>query len=185
MRITTPLAFCVVMLFVAGLVTANDENHPDTLMIQSIELEKAGPVAMQISFVNDEELAALTIPLAIVGDGFQIDSLSFAGSRVEYLKMRPVTIADDRQTVVFGAICMTEDYIPTGKGLMATLFLSPTPDAKKSECLVDTTTIGPASALFTKTNSASFVPKFSAGKVAVKSKAVKKTTEEKPDSKDN
>jgi hypothetical protein len=143
-----------------------DDNTPDTLYIDRVYTEKGAQVALKVDFVNDEELAALTIPLSIVGDLYLIDSVSFIGSRVEYLKMRPVTIYEGKKQVVFGAICMTEDYIQPGRGLMATVYLSPSNTAKEKYCMVDTTTLGPASLLFTKISSASFIPEFIPGMVS-------------------
>jgi hypothetical protein len=156
---------------------AGEKNLPDTLMIDNTQVVKGNKVAVKVNFVNDQELAALTIPIGIVGDWFLIDSVSFVGSRVEYLKMRPVTIAENHKDIVFGAICMTEDYIPVGKGLLATLYLSPTESAKSESCKIDTTTVGPASVLFTLKNSASFVPEFRAGTVSFKEAETKKPSD--------
>jgi hypothetical protein len=166
MRIITHMVSLVCLLLLTSAIIANDENLPDSLIIEEINYENNAKMAVNINFVNDQELAALTIPLAIVGKGIGIDSVSFAGSRVEYLKMRPVTIAKEKREVVFGAIVMTEEYIPPGKGLLATLYLS-SDSTKSSGCIIDTTTIGPASVLFTKISSASFVPSFRAGSVSV------------------
>lgn len=168
MRILTLLAFVACTILTASVTMANDDNIPDTLMISRIQVEKGAKIALTVEFVNDQELAALTIPLSLNGGLYLIDSVSFVGSRVEYLKMRPVTIAEDRTEVVFGAICMTEDYIAPGRGLMATLHLSPAKSAKEDLCVVDTTTIGPASVLFTKTDSKSFVPEFLPGMITFK-----------------
>jgi hypothetical protein len=142
-----------------------DGNVPDTLMIERIEAGAGAGVALKIRFFNDEELAALTIPLSLKGTGYTIDSVSFTGSRIEYLSMRPVTIKKNKKDIVFGAIVMTEDYIPAGQGLMATLYLSPTGE-NSEKTVVDTTTIGPASVLFTKISSASFVPQVVSGAVS-------------------
>jgi hypothetical protein len=156
------------MILTASATMANDENMPDTLIISKVQVEKGAKIALTVEFFNDQELAALTIPLSLVGGLYLIDSVSFVGSRVEYLKMRPVTIAENRTDIVFGAICMTEDYIAPGRGLMATLHLSPAKTAKSDFCVVDTTTIGPASVLFTKVDSKSFVPEFTSGMVSFK-----------------
>lgn len=173
MRSLTLLVTFICMVFATSVITANDGNLPDTLMVDRVQVEKGGKAALNVNFVNDEELAALTIPLGLVGDMYLIDSVSFVGSRVEYLKMRPVTIAENRTEVVFGAICMTEDYIPAGRGLMATVFLSPVDSAKSDFCVIDTITMGPASVLFTKVNSASFIPEFQSGMLSLQ-KEVKK-----------
>ncbi len=149
------------ILCLAPVVMANDKNDDgvtDSMVINTVAALKGGKMAVLVEFVNDQELAGLTIPLSVKGSGVKIDSVSFAGSRVEYINTRPVTIDKSGQKVVFGAICMTEDYIAPGRGLMATLYLSG-PDALKPEQItVDTTTIHPAKLLFTKASSASFVP---------------------------
>ncbi len=181
MRTITLLVTLICMALAASVTMANDENQPDTLMIDKIQAEKGASVALKVSFVNDQELAALTIPFVLVGDLYTIDSVSFVGSRVEYLKMRPVTISEDRKQVVFGAICMTEDYIPAGKGSMATLYLSSIEKAKSDFCVIDTVTMGPASVLFTKKDSGSFIPEFqsgliSIGKAAKEEAGIKKST---------
>lgn len=177
MRANAIICLSLVLLFPALLPAAdksaaaakslvdNDKNAPDTLIIEQVAAEPGAGVAVKVQFYNDEELAALTIPLSVKGTGYSIDSVSFAGSRVEYLSMLPVTIKENKKDVVFGAIVMTEDYIPVGRGLMATLYLSPTGKSPEAT-VIDTTTIGPASVLFTKTSSASFVPRFVPGEVS-------------------
>jgi hypothetical protein len=168
LTLLTALACMVLLSAVASAesaISSNDENSPDTLYVGQIQTVKGDKVAVKVDFVNDQELAALTIPLGLVGDLYQIDSVSFVGSRVEYLKMKPVTIAENREDVVFGAICMTEDYIAPGRGLLATLYLSPIASSKSDFCVIDTITMGPASVLFTKISSASFIPEFQAGRI--------------------
>ncbi len=159
----------------AASMAANDGNAPDTLIVERVTADEDAGVALKVQFYNDEELAALTIPLSVKGTGYSIDSVSFAGSRVEYLSMRPVTIKENKKDVVFGAIVMTENYIPVGRGLMATLYLSPAGD-NSEPTTIDTTTIGPASVLFTKASSASFVPRFVSGEVSPKMASGEKTS---------
>jgi hypothetical protein len=153
---------CMLMVMISAsavmAVEDVDDSAPDSILFGSPAPLKAGKTAVRIEFVNDQDLAALTIPIVVKGGGVKVDSLSFAGSRVEYIKTRPVTIKDNGR-VVFGVICMTEEYIGPGRGLMATLYLT-VPDSLKAEQIkIDTTTIHPANLLFTKSNSASFIPK--------------------------
>lgn len=175
MRTVTLTVTFLCLVSLVSLASGNDENMPDSLVIERVEVPPGANAVIKIDFVNDQELAALTIPLSVIGGGMTIDSVSFVGSRVEYLKMRPVTIADNRKDVVFGAICMTEDYVPAGRGLMATLYLSPTDSVKTDLCMIDTTTVGPASVLFTKKDSASFIPEFASGMVTIKAAKAKET----------
>jgi len=179
MRGLTLLFLISVVALAGSYASANDGKSPDSLLIGRVEVESGSGVALEIHFFNDEPLAALTIPVSLAGGGYKIDSISFAGSRVEYLSMRPVTIKENKKDVVFGAIVMTEDYIPAGKGLMATMYLSSAGGKQAETTVVDTTTIGPASVLFTKTSSASFVPKVVPGMISAKKAG--KTEAEKPE----
>lgn len=149
------------VLCLAPVVMANDKNDDnvaDSMVIDNVAVIKGGQMTVRVELVNDQELAALTIPVMVKGNGVKIDSVSFSGSRVEYINTRPVTIDKSGQKVLFGAICMTEDYIAPGRGLMATLYLSGPEALKAEQIAVDTTTVHPAKLLFTKANSASFVP---------------------------
>lgn len=167
MILKTVFVLIIGMAILSGPTFAQDDNQPDSLFIGQLKIERGGTGSIEINFFNDQELAALTIPLQLIGEGFRIDSISFAGSRVEYLKTRPITIGKEGRHVVFGAICMLEEYIQPGKGLMATLYVRALESAKSSSCTIDTTTIGPATVLFTKTNSVSLVPRCTLGKIEI------------------
>lgn len=167
MNFKTVLTLFISIAILSGAVCAQDDNQPDSLFVGQAQIDRGGSASIKIDFFNDQELAALTMPFKVVGDGIKIDSVSFAGSRVEYLKTRPVTIGKDRRHIVFGAICMLEEYIPVGRGLMATLYISAVDSSKTGSYVIDTTTIGPATVLFTKTNSTSFVPRFTSGKIDI------------------
>lgn len=164
-----PLLLTIFLLFCLNTVglAQNDENASDTLLLQMAKATADNRVAVAINFFNDQPLAALTIPLRVVSEGFTIDTVIFADSRVNYLRIRPVTITEDRKGVVFGAICMTEAYIPAGHGLLATMYLKPSGSEMVKECAIDTTTIDPANTLFTKPDSKSFVPVVKMGKIAI------------------
>ncbi len=163
----------ICLVLSVAISAANDDNAPDTLAIGNGAAVKGGQVAVPIHFFNDQDLAALTIPLSVTGDGARIDSVSFVGSRVAYISTKPITVDKGRKKVVFGAICMTEDYIAPGRGLMATIYLTVADTAKADKITIDTTTIHPASLLFTKSNSSSFIPKTIPGLVTVTAAAKK------------
>ena len=155
---SVPTCIICLLLLTAAVCAGTDGNVPDTLYIESLNVTGNGPVAVKIKFSNDEDLAALTIPLALNGTGFKIDTVLYAESRVNYLRMRPITIAEDRQSIIFGAIVMTEAYISAGNGVAATLMLSRTDSMTAGSCVIDTTTMGPTGVLFTKISSESFIP---------------------------
>ncbi len=157
MRVFLVLMLVLCLMATVALAEQKDGGKPDSLFFGQVEI-KDSHAMLPIYFSNDEQLGALTIPLKVSPTGVTFDSVSFAGSRVEYLMTRPVTIGKDSSTVIFGAICMMEDYIPEGKGLMAVLHMTAKDGIKSSDVRVDSTYIHPASLLFTKWNSDSYVP---------------------------
>lgn len=168
---TVMVILCVAgIMLLTSIAAAQDESLPDTLSIGKAVAIKAGQYAVQVNFVNDQNLAAVTIPLIIRGKGATIDSVSFVDSRVAYLSMRPITIAEDRQRVIFGAIQFTESEIPPGKGLLATIYVTLTDLAENGSVEIDTATFGTTSLLFTLPSSESFVPQFIPGPITVSSK---------------
>jgi len=167
MRTVRASAVVMGIMLLVSTSWAQETNKVDSLIVDKVEIEKGGKAAVKVYLVNSQDLAGLTIPLGLAGKGVSIDSLSFAGSRIEYIKMKPVTVAKDKKQVVFGAITMTEDYLPAGRGLMATLYVSADSDFA-GKCVIDTATIGPASVLYTKKDSYNYVPAFSSGSVSLK-----------------
>jgi hypothetical protein len=159
----------------ASDMTVRNHNLPDSLLIEKIEVEKSGQVAVRMELVNSEDLGAVTIPLIIRGEGTKFDSVSFVGSRLEYLATRPVTITGQGRMVIFGAICITEDYIAPGRGLLATLYVDIPDSLENKPIIIDSVTVHPASLLFTRSNSASYLPQFVPGSISV----VKSTDKQK------
>lgn len=173
MRMATLVLCLTCLLFTAQVVTADTKSPADAITIEKVEISQAGTVALKIDFVNSAELGALTIPLRVSDAGTKIDSISFAGGRLAYIKAKPVTIAKDQRQVVFGAICMTEDYIAPGSGHLATVYLSVADPIADKQITVDTITVVPATLLFTKSNSLSYVPEFTAGIISAAKPAAK------------
>lgn len=164
-----PLLLTIALLLCLNVVgmAQTDENASDTLKLYAAKKMADNKVAVMVNFFNDQPLAALTIPLRLSEKGFMIDTVLYTDSRIDYLHTKPITITEDRQKVVFGGICMTEAYIPSGNGLLATLILKPIGNEMGKECGVDTTTIAPANILFTKPDSKSFVPVVQMGKIKI------------------
>ena len=175
MRILVVLLCLIGGSCLASDTTVGDHNLPDSLLIEKVEVEKSGRIAVRIEFVNSEDLGAVTIPLIIRGEGAKFDSVSFVGSRLEYLATRPVTITGQGRMVIFGAICMTEDYIAPGRGLLATLYIDIPDSPENKPIIIDSVTIHPASLLFTRSNSTSYLPQFVRGSITV----VKSTDKQK------
>ncbi len=158
-------ALCATMAFGQG--AANDPGLRDTLYIESVTVDAGQKAVVEINFFSDEELAALTIPLAWTSADITLDSVSYAGSRIAYINTKPYTIYNSNQEVVFGAVVFFEANIAPGSGLMATLYFDVPPGTPDQFVDIDSTTIPPAQLYFTNTNSSNFTPEVFPGTIQI------------------
>jgi hypothetical protein len=152
---------------VMGQGPANDPGIRDTLYVASVQVDAGQQAVVPVTFVNDEELGGLTIPLAWTSPDISLDSVSFVGSRIDYIGTKPLTIHNDQQNVVFGAVVILEEYIQPGSGLMATLYFNVPPGAPDQFVYIDSALVGPAYLLFTLPDSRNFTPEFFQGRIQI------------------
>lgn len=76
-----------------------------------------------------EPAKAMVLPLR-TPVGMHVDSVSWAGSMIDYLANKPVRIANDQNLLLIAAVPVTEPPVPPGKGVLATVYYTMTPDAK-------------------------------------------------------
>jgi hypothetical protein len=150
-----------------GQGPANDPGERDTLYIGSTAVDAGQKAIVEINFFSDEELAALTIPLAWTSADITMDSVSYVGGRVDYLSTKPYTIYNDEQTVVFGAVVILEANIAPGTGLMTTLYFDVPPGTPDQFVYIDSITRPPAELLFTNPDGSSFTPEVTTGLIQV------------------
>ncbi len=146
---------------------AYDPGIRDTMYVSSAEVDPGEKAVIELSFVNDEELGALTIPMKWNSPDISLDSVSFLGSRIAYVGTKPVTIDNDNQTLLFGVIIFLEPNIQPGSGLMATLYFDVPPGTPDQFVTVDSTTIPPAGLLFTNPDATNFIPEFRSGTITI------------------
>jgi hypothetical protein len=111
--------------------------------------------AFELGWQNDQELAAMTYPLKITGNGFemQYDSVSWKG-RAEYFSVKAVRPEDSLQTVVVGFVNdLGQGNPPLEKasGTVATLYYTALAGEKKvgvCDLVVDTVFIAPSNVLY-------------------------------------
>lgn len=162
------ISLTLILLFIPLLVNGTETaSRSDSIIVNDSEAIPGEQAIIKIEMVNSKELGALTIPLIIRLHRAKFDSVSFIGSRVEYWSMKPVTITAEGQLVIFGAICMMEDYLPPGRGLLAELFITVTDSANADPIVIDSTTIHPASLIFAKSDSHTYLPAFVAGRLTI------------------
>lgn len=102
----------------------NDPGNPDSVWFYPSLYyplpSGTGIGFVHIKFVNDDSVAAISMPLIWAGD-LQFDSVTFRDSRVSYLQYKTVNPKPSENKVLIGAVPVEEDLIPPGRGIFATL----------------------------------------------------------------
>jgi hypothetical protein len=133
--------------------------------IDEVNVAKGSSGSFKVHYYGVEEARAMVVPLS-VPQGIHIDSVSYAGSMVEYVSTRPVRIDNDNRTVLFTSIPTTEPNIPAQEGLLATVFFTAGPDAVSG--IIEETFIPPGNYLtYVDTTSSLVEPQFEPGKLTV------------------
>ncbi len=178
MRRVIGLIFIALVILTQGVLCGSEVESSDSLIIRPTVIKPGQSAVIEVDLVNTVELGAFTVPLYIRERRARFDSISFTGSRVDYLSTKPVTITGQGQVVIFGAVCMTEDYIPPGRGLLARLYISSRESLAESSIIIDTLTIHPASLIFAKSDSYTYIPQFIPGEITVEHSADKDKSKE-------
>lgn len=109
----------------------------DAIMtIPDITLAAGESGSFTIQYSGVEPAKAMVVPLKFP-NGFVVDSVSWAGSMVDYLANKPVRIANDQHFVLMAAVPVTEPAVPAEEGLFATVYFHLT-DAAESGVIEET-----------------------------------------------
>ncbi len=176
MRKTVKLLAVIVSLLILAALTgrAQDPNTPDTVYIDSVQTPTSTGV-VPVRFKNDEHLLGIevTLKLNVSPSIIVLDSVSFVGSRVEYLTTRYLTNHPLDTAFTISAFALSEPYIPSGNGLLCRLHFSFSGALDSTLVTIDSTTIFSDSRIFTSTFSDTmsvfFYPQFERGYLYINS----------------
>jgi hypothetical protein len=133
--------------------------------VDAVSVAKGSSGMFKVHYYGVELAKAMVIPLTVPA-GLAIDSVSYAGSMLEYIATRPVRIDNDNHTVLFTAIPTTEPDIPAKEGLLATIYF--TLGANAASGSIEETFVPPGNYLtYVDTASTLVEPQFEPGKVTV------------------
>lgn len=126
-------------------------------------------VAVYMNFSNYEELAGMSAGLTWSSSDVMLDSVSFAGSRVEFIENKITTIDNTAHTLAHGLFRLPpEPLVAAGSGLWATLWFSVDPSAMAQVVTIDTLFIAPGVELmFSDEIGNSIYPQFFAGSITI------------------
>lgn len=153
------------LILTAGIVSAQSDpiGQVDTVTLY-IENLSENKWKLTAHVFNDEELAALEIPLKFTAGIAKlfVDSVSFTGSRIDFFEMKNSRVDTTSQTMKFGGIAYISPNKPplaAGNGEVGTVYFSVRDKRKPGPFAVDTTTFPPNSTLLlVDVNAKSIVP---------------------------
>ncbi|SYZ74121.1 exported hypothetical protein [Candidatus Zixiibacteriota bacterium] len=136
------ITFMTLLLVLSvGSVLAQDSGVPDTLRIDSVKVNQGSQAVVNVNFFNDEMLSVVQVPLHFSSPDISIDSVSFAGSRVNYINNKFVTIESASQQVLIASVVFFESYIPTGDGLFCKIYFNIPNGIPDQKVIIDSMTI--------------------------------------------
>ncbi|MCK4856331.1 MAG: HYR domain-containing protein, partial [candidate division Zixibacteria bacterium] len=159
---------------IAG-ITINLHILPPSVSADSVWVEQGVvgypgmDVAVELTFRNDELLAGMSAGLTWTSADLFLDSVSYFGSRVDYVTTKVTVIDSISRTVALGALVIPpEAQVPIGKGLWSTLWFSVDPAAAAATVTIDTTFIllG-VELIFSDSLANAIYPQFVAGSVII------------------
>ena len=155
----------LLMVTVANGQTLLDYRSTDTLWIDSIATHSGQKAVLNIYFANADTINALDVPLKFTYPDLLIDSVSFAGGRVEG---RFTTIVEINQAAAIihlgGFYFDSEEEVGPGSGLLARIHLT-VPDNYDTRLIPFDTTRDVTSLRFVTKGNVSYIPIFKKGYV--------------------
>lgn len=115
----------LIILAALNSKAAEDPNAPDTVYLDSVQTPGSSAI-VSVYFHNDEPLAGIEVTLKLDTDPSLIvlDSVSFVGSRVEYISVRNVTNHPADSAFSISVLPLSEPLVPVGHGLFCKLHFS-------------------------------------------------------------
>lgn len=160
----TVLTYIAIFLLLPAVSLAQyAKSESDTVWVDSIITHSGQETIMEINFINSDTLKAIDIFLGFDNPELIVDSISFVGSRVPDVFLQLVEIDTNLANIHIGTINFEDEYVPPGKGLFASIFIS-VPDMFEDQQLsFDTAFIQTGALLFVDINHVTSVPVFVAG----------------------
>lgn len=126
-------------------------------------------VPVELNFYNVEALAGMSAGLTWNSEDVTLDSVSYVGSRVDYIMSKITTINNTENTVALGVLRIPpESLVAPGSGLWATLWFSVDASAMPQVVTIDTVFIQPGvELLFNDELANSIYPQFNDGSINI------------------
>ena len=141
----------------------------DTVLVSNEIAYPGEDVGVALTFTNFEELAGMSAGLTWNSSDVNLDSVSYAGSRIAYIGTKITTIDNTANTLALGVLRIPpEPLVAVGTGLWATLWFSVDNAAAAQVVTIDTVFIEPGvELLFNDLAANSIYPQFGAGSITI------------------
>ena len=147
--------------------TGTGTGLSNVVEIESVYVSSGINVEVEVFFENNVELAAVTVPLQYSSTDVVCDSVSYIGSRIEYLSTKGGTLKPEQRQVVLYGIVLLESNIPTGYGLLGKIYFT-IPYPVNTTVEIDTSFFPPSTKLeFVDYNVNSVPLQFIPGKIVI------------------
>jgi len=143
-----------------------DPGIPDTVRVETKTVPATDSFTVDVFLYNDEELGGISIPLTWNSADFELDTVLFDGSRIDYVGTKPIKIDNTIQQVLVGAIVFFEEYIQPGSGLLFTMHFRAKPGISDQMFNIDTLYFDPGGSFgLTLTTGFNIYPQFVEGEI--------------------
>ncbi|MCP4704016.1 MAG: HYR domain-containing protein [candidate division Zixibacteria bacterium] len=99
---------------------------PDSVWVATVPAVPGGKAEVSVYFKNNDPLTRVNVPMEWTPDYLEFDSVSFVGSRVEYISdfEKGYTFSNVTNQVQIAVDPTFSPYIPGGRGLLAKLYFT-------------------------------------------------------------
>jgi hypothetical protein len=125
-------------------IIPGDIPERDTVRVASGVAQPGDQLAIPVYLHNINELAAFTVPLAFDPLVLQCDSISFEGTRIDYINVTQANIDNETGRVLFGMVVFLEEYLSPGDGEIAWLHMTVNSEAEEQVTVIDSAFFPPA-----------------------------------------
>jgi hypothetical protein len=140
-----------------------DPGIPDTVRVVPASYPLGTTAfAVEVTLFNDEELGGFNLPITWDSPDIVCDSVSFVGTRVDYVSSKLFSIDTLNQRLQAGIIIFFEEFLQPGDGLIYTAHFSVNPGAADQEIYFDSTFYPPGGNFALTTGAGqNFIPQMS------------------------
>ena len=150
-----------------NFTTGTGLGYGNVVEVESVYVNSGSSVEVGVFFDNIVELSAIAVPLQYSSNDVVYDSLSFIGSRIEYLSVKGSNFDPSNRLILSWGLVMYDSLIPTGNGLLCKIYFT-IPHPVNTVVEIDTSFFPPATELaFVDTLATPINPQFIPGKIVI------------------